>query len=146
MEMRQTDVRKNQVTGAGRFPFTKKQTGLLTMLGLGFWFLGAMTVKFGAQVGLFGPVASIFAFALGIAVAWVGVKFMISFCKLEIEQIVPGVAFGLGVATFSDGIAITWFTSLYGNQWEDVGLGAAWILWGAFTFLAAAFLEAYKRA
>ncbi|RWZ54659.1 hypothetical protein EQV77_13490 [Halobacillus fulvus] len=98
MEMKQTAIQDEGLKK--RFPFSKKQTGLLTMMGIGFWFLGALSVRFGSQVGLFGPVSSILAFGLGLAVAWFGVKLIVAVCRLAVDQIVPGVAFGLAVATF----------------------------------------------
>lgn len=113
--------------------------------GISFWFVGAMCVKFGSQFGVFGPVASIYSFGAGVIISWISVLFMISVAKLHPAQIVPGISLGLAVATFLDGIVITWGPSLYGTSYDEIALGAAWILWGAFGFLGAAFFEQWRR-
>lgn len=124
---------------------TQKQIFLLTAVGVIFWFVGAMCVKFGSAFGFFGPTASIFSFGAGILISWLSVRFMVKLVGLSAPQIVPGVSFGLAVATFFDGIFITWGPTLYGSSYDEITLGAAWILWGACTFLTTAFVEAWRR-
>ncbi|WP_273853264.1 hypothetical protein [Guptibacillus spartinae] len=138
-------IATSQVETKEKFPFSRRQTFIITIIGLVFWFLGAMTVQLGGRIGLFGGLAGIGAFVLGMLFAWYGVKLIIFMCKLVPKQYVPATAFGLAVATFCDGICITWLTPIYGTEWKVVGLGAAWILWGACTFLTSAFLQAYRK-
>ncbi|WP_137789145.1 hypothetical protein [Bacillus sp. E(2018)] len=125
--------------------FSKKQTGILIVFGLAFWFSGAMAVKFGYSVGLFGEMGSLISFALALPVSWLSVLLIIKGAGLKPLQIVPGIGLGLATATFFDGIVLTWGTWLYGTNSDQISFGAAWILWGAFTFLTFAFVEAYRK-
>ncbi|MEM5014815.1 hypothetical protein WKH31_00890 [Metabacillus indicus] len=125
--------------------FTKQQTFILILLGMAFWFCGAMAVRFGSGFGWFGKTGSFFSFLIALPVSWISVLLIIKAAKLKAEQIIPGVSLGLLTATFLDGIVLTWGTQLYGTDDGLIGLGAAWILWGAFTFLACAFIEAWRR-
>ncbi|MBH0157355.1 hypothetical protein IHV10_13330 [Fictibacillus sp. 5RED26] len=125
--------------------FSMKQTGILIAFGIVFWFSGAMAVKFGYSVGLFGREGSLISFALAIPVSWLSVLLIIKGADLKPLQIVPGIGLGLATATFFDGIVLTWGTWVYGTNSDQISFGAAWILWGAFTFLAFAFFEAYRK-
>lgn len=125
--------------------FSMKQTGILMAFGIIFWFSGAMAVKFGYSVGLFGGTGSLFSFILALPVSWLSVLLIVKGAGLKPTQIVPGISLGLATATFFDGIVLTWGTWVYGTNSDQVSYGAAWILWGAFTFLAFAFFEAYRK-
>ncbi|KEZ52891.1 hypothetical protein ACK1LH_11950 [Metabacillus indicus] len=125
--------------------FTKQQTVVLILLGMAFWFCGAMAVRFGSEIGMFGKTGSFFSFLIALPVSWISVLLIIKAAKLKAVQIIPGVSLGLLTATFLDGIVLTWGSQLYGTDDGLIGLGAAWILWGAFTFLACAFIEAWRR-
>lgn len=118
----------------------------VVVVGVTFWFAGALAVKTGAPLGMFGPIASLFAFAAALPIGWVGVLIAAKAAQLQSGQIIPGIAVGSAAATFCDGIALTWARSLYGSDPEQVVLGAAWILWGVFAFFAGAILEARRRA
>jgi hypothetical protein len=133
--------------GVGRFFYalTATQLALITVMSLGLWFIGAMSVRIGSPLGLFGPTASLIAFAAAIPIGWGSVLFIIKVAKLSANQIVPSISLGLAIATFFDGIGITWASWLYGTDLAQIALGAAWILWGIFAFTAAAFVEAYRR-
>ncbi|MEK3808465.1 hypothetical protein MHB63_18240 [Bacillus sp. FSL H8-0547] len=125
--------------------FSKQQTAVLVVLGMAFWFCGAMAVRFGSDVGMFGKTGSVFSFLIALPVSWISVLLIMKAAKLKADQIIPGVSLGLLTATFLDGIVLTWGTQLYGTDAGLIGLDAAWILWGAFTFLAFAFIEAWRR-
>lgn len=119
---------------------SRGQLGLLIVLGIVFWFAGAMSVRFGAQAGFFGPTASVLAFALGIPICWLSVLFIKNVAKLAVGQTVPGIAIGLVAATLCDGIGLTWGNGLYGSDPVMTTFGAAWILWGVGFFLLFAYL------
>lgn len=125
---------------------TMRQHLTLLVIGVAYWFGGAMAVRFGAPLGLFGPMASIVAFVMAFPVAWSGVWLAAKLAQLRSDQVVPGIAVGTIAATCCDGIALTWFQSLYGSQTEFVLLGAAWILWGVAAFFVTAILESYRTA
>lgn len=124
--------------------FSKGQAILLVVLGVVFWFVGALPVRFGSGIGMFENAGNVIAFLIGLPVSWISVIIIKKVARLNAEQMVPGVSLGLLVATSLDGIVLTGGTSLYGTVPLIVGRGAAWILWGVFAFLAAAFIEARR--
>lgn len=121
------------------------QCYLLLAIGVLFWFGGAMAVRFLTPLGFFGPTASVLAFVVAAPVSWLGVVIACKAARLRHDQVLPGIAVGAASATFCDGIALTWFRWLYGADPEQVLYGAAWILWGIFTFFAAAIFEANRQ-
>ncbi|MTH53736.1 hypothetical protein GKZ89_10000 [Bacillus mangrovi] len=122
------------------------QMASVTFLGILFWFAGAMIVRIGTPLNFFGQEPGLLSFLAAIPLSWVSVLLIAQLAKLRNPQLVPGVSMGLAAATFFDGIAITWLPWIYGADHSEIGLGAAWILWGAFTFLGAAFVETYRRS
>ncbi|MET3728140.1 hypothetical protein ABID52_001721 [Fictibacillus halophilus] len=142
--MKNSEVAEVSDLESPRF-FSKKQTAILFAFGIIFWFSGAMAVKFGYSMGLFGHTGSLISFALALPVSWFSVLLIVKGADLKPLQIVPGIGLGLATATFFDGIVLTWGTWVYGTNSDQISFGAAWILWGAFTFLAFAFLEAYRK-
>jgi hypothetical protein len=126
--------------------FSGSQLTFLIAISVMLWFAAASAVRIGSPLGMFGPTASIASFAAGIPIAWISVVLIVKMLKLLPGQIVPAISLGLGLATCLDGLAITWLGSLYGSELAQITLGAAWILWGVFTFTAAAFFEAYRQS
>ena len=59
------------------------QIGALVVVGVVFWFGAAMTVRFGAPMGMFGPAASAGAFAAAFPVAWLGVLLAIPAARMR---------------------------------------------------------------
>lgn len=109
--------------------------------GLVLWFAAAMTVQFGAPLGLFAPTGSLVLFITAAPTAWLFVILIRKIVRLQRGQVVTGIGVGLVAATFADGIALTWFHGLYGSDPAHVIAGAGWILWGVGAFLLAAFWE-----
>lgn len=137
-------MKRTSTTRSSKSLFSKRQRIILIVLGIAFWFVGAMSVRFGSGIGMFENTGNVIAFLIGLPVSWISVIIIKKVAHLNPEQIVPGVSLGLLVATFLDGIVLTWGTSLYGTDSLLVGRGAAWILWGVFAFLASAFVEARR--
>ncbi len=137
------DQKQKQFQSA--FHFSAKQVFLLILLGLAFWLTGALTVQFGSPHHIFGGIPGAILFVLTLPIAWISVILMIKITNLKSFQFVPGISIGLAAATFFDGVFLTWIPSLYGSNTDEMVLGAAWILWGAFAFIGAAFFEAYRR-
>ena len=107
----------------------------LVVLGVVLWFAAALAVRAGESVGFFSSVASVFAFAVAIPVCWLSVAMVRKVTRLKAGQALPGIAFGTMIATFCDGIALTWARNLYGSDPLHTTFGAAWILWGVGLFL-----------
>jgi len=136
----------SETSAVSEHGLTLYQVVAMALVGFVFWFAAAMTVQFGAPLGILGPVASAALFAVSFPVAWLGVLLLaIPLAGLHPRQYVNGVVIGTCSATICDGIALTWFRGLYGTDPELVLLGAAWILWGVFAFFAAAMFEAWRR-
>lgn len=135
----------SETSAVSEHGLTLYQVVAMAVVGVVFWFAAAMTVQFGAPLGIFGPVASAALFVVSFPVAWLGVLIAIPVAGLRPGQYVNGVVVGTCSATICDGIALTWFRGLYGSDPELVLLGAAWILWGISAFFAAAMFEAWRR-
>ena len=113
-------------TATGRL--RRGQAVSLACLGILLWFSGALFIRYGIPVGLFGGRAGIVLFALSVPLApaliWMGKRVG----ALRQDQLVPGVAFMSAVAMLCGGIALTWFSVLYGDNPASHYLGAAWLL------------------
>ena len=126
--------------------FSTRQIVVVCIMGLAFWWVGALSVRFLSPLGFFGPTSSVLAFAAAYPVGWFGVWVIARLARLHPAQVVPGIALGTIVATSCDGVALTWVPWLYGSEPSAIVLGAGWILWGAAAFFAAAFFEAHRMA
>jgi hypothetical protein len=60
--------------------------------------------------------------------------------KLGIHELLKPVVIMTFTATFLDGIALTWFRSLYSPSFEVALFGSAFILWGVGLGLLFAYL------
>ena len=130
------------VISTRRDALTPGQLAMVIVFGIIFWFAAAMAVRFGGPAGFFGPIASVIAFAVVVPMSWLAVLLVKQVSKLGPGQTIPGVAVGAAVATFCDGIALTWARDVfYGSDPTITTLGAAWILWGVGLFLLFAYLE-----
>lgn len=125
------------------YDLTIKQIIILIVLGLIFWYLGAISVRVGSALGAFGSYVGLFTFIVGLLIGMLTVLIVKKSAKLSPNQIIPGCFFGGAVATFCDGIAITWAPWLYGNDPVQISMGAAWILWGVFSLNISAMLVSF---
>ena len=113
------------------------QIAVVVSAGILFWFLAAICVRY------LGPWAFDFGFrhlvlyALILPGAWVGVRVIQHFAKLEGHEVFTGVTVATMAALFLDGLAFVWLPSLYGLEFGLQIAGAASILWGAGAFIAA---------
>ena len=116
-----------------------------TVIGIVFWYLAALAVRYGTALGWFSGTAILVTFALGGPIGWITVQFVKWAAALQPAQIVPGIALGTAAATLCDGIALIWTPALYGPSPEKILPGAAWILWGVGALLASAYMEVYRH-
>mmetsp|Transcript_11502 Transcript_11502/g.19710 ORF Transcript_11502/g.19710 Transcript_11502/m.19710 type:complete len:289 (-) Transcript_11502:163-1029(-) len=123
-----------------------KQAAYTVGWGLAFWFGGAVTCRYLGPLGIFGPWTSILSFVVAVPIIWFAVWLIIETSKLSSNQIVPAAALALASAVFCDSVCLTWARGMYGNDSEDVMLGAAWILWGGAITLPCAFYEEKRRS
>ena len=113
-------------TATGRL--RRGQAVSLAGLGVLLWFSGALFIRYGIPVGLFGGWAGIVLFALSVPLAPLLSSMAKRLGVLRQDQLVPGVAFMSAVAMLCGGIALTWFPVLYGDNPASHYLGAAWLL------------------
>lgn len=111
-----------------------------------FWFVAALSVRFGSAAGFFGPTASMIVFALSIPISWLSVGLIKKVARLEAGQTVASVVVATVVATLCDGLALTWGRGLYGSDPAQITFGAAWILWGVGLILLFAYLDDQRQA
>jgi hypothetical protein len=117
-----------------------RQFVLLTVMGAVFWFVAALIVRWTAVgwVGNDAMTALVFALVIPGTVpalflgAWIA--------GVGRDRFQPAAALMTGVAGLLDGVAFTWFPTLYGSDPAHWLGGAAVILWGAGVALVLGFV------
>jgi hypothetical protein len=122
------------------------QTVLFVALGVVFWFNAAMLIRyFGASVFTEGNPKLMLFFALAVPITLVSMYVTALIAKLRAHELLKPVVIMTTTATFLDGIALTWFRTLYSPSFEVAMYGAALILWAVgLGLLFAYFLEIRK--
>jgi hypothetical protein len=118
----------------------RKQLMVLISLGVFFWFVFAMLIRWGNSLGIFGGSIGAVTFLGSIPIGWIlilGIKAMVG---LAPGQIFAGLGISTATAGLCDGIALTWMPSLYGSESGSALLGAGYILWGAGVILFLAYV------
>jgi Family of unknown function (DUF5367) len=114
---------------------------LFVVLGIVFWFAAAMLVRFAG--------ASVFTGDNPLLIILYVASFPILFATIALARALSGFAMQdmfeptvimTLTALFLDGIAIAWFSQLYGETPTHVMRGAALIMWGAGAGLLCAWL------
>jgi Family of unknown function (DUF5367) len=104
---------------------------LFTALGVVFWFTAAMIIRFcGASVFSENNPMMLLFFVLAIPVTFGFMYVTTLAAKLRFSELLKPVVVMTFTAAFLDGIALTWFRTLYSESFEVALHGAAWILWG----------------
>lgn len=110
---------------------TPVQMTILAFMGALFWFVAALVVRWTAAdwAGQSGPTALMFALivAVTIPVLFIGAKT----AGVGRENMARSATVMVGMAALLDGLALTWFRTLYGTDPATVLAGSAAILWGA---------------
>lgn len=118
----------------------KSKLILCVILGIVFWFSGAMSVKFfGNIVFTENSPYKIIMFALLFPVSYVFMLITLKAARIQKSEILLATVFMTITATFCDGIALTWFRNIYAETYEVSHYGAAWILFGAGAGLLVAY-------
>ena len=117
----------------------------MAALGVLFWFLGAMFIRY---VPIFDAANGMLAllYAATIPVVWVSVRLAAIVARLETAQIGNGILVATAAALVIDGTALAWFPAVYSASGAAVPLGSAWLLWGAAWFAGFAVLASHGRA
>lgn len=117
---------------AAPYAMPLRQQFVLVWLGIGFWFFAAMLVRF-AGTWLLGSGDAMLAaaFLLTLPLSYGFIVVAKATTGLHRGQYVRAVTIMTGIAAVLDGIALTWFPSLYHHDPEIVKQGGFLILEGA---------------
>lgn len=119
---------------------------LFVGLGIAFWFIAAMIVRFGNET-IFSASNSylLILFISTIPISYGFLFVTIKLSKLKLNELLKPVSIITLVAMLCDGIAMTWFGELYGKTCEIVHFGAGFILWGVFVGLFLAYFHSNEK-
>jgi hypothetical protein len=119
----------------------KGKVGQLVGLGAFFWLVAALIIRFtGDRLFRKDNPWLIPFYVLLWPIAYLFVKIGTVVARIEPEDMVESVAVMDLTALMLDGVALTWFRKLYGEEFETTHHGAAAILYGAGAVLMVAFL------
>jgi hypothetical protein len=108
----------------------KPQLSLFVFLGMVFWLNAAMIVRFcGSLVFSEGnPLLGVF-FIIAILITIFTIFVLKHISRLRYDQLFGPITIMTITATFLDGVAMTWFRTIYSQSFEVSFFGSALILW-----------------
>ena len=114
-----------------RAPHRRFSLAALIIMGAVYWFVAALVVRWTAVEWVGSTAATLVVFALIVVVTpaalWLGMRI----ARAKRAQAGYAATVMTMVALFLDGIALTWFPSLYGTDPKVLLGGAASIMFGA---------------
>lgn len=111
-------------------------------LGAFFWFLAAMAFRFlGPAVLAPGTAVVPLIFALGVPIAWAFVWAGTTAIGVRGAAVMSAVVIMSATALILDGLALTFFPSLYGLPTASLLLVGAFLMWGVGLILVIAFVQ-----
>ena len=123
----------------------KSQQIYCIILGVIFWFVAAMIVRFlGKSVFTENNPFLILMFILAIPITFIFLFITQKVLKINRLEIIRPIVIITLTAAFLDGIALTWFRTLYSDSFEVSSYGAALILWGVGLGLLSAHFQDKK--
>jgi len=106
-------------------------TGLFILLGVVFWLVGVLFIRFGGKALFVKDSPWPFVlFVSYIPTAWVFVKTIAVVGQVSDNTLLRAVSLSAFTAALLDGITFTCFQSLFGFGQAGLLLAAAWLLWG----------------
>lgn len=118
-------------------PLTASQLFRSALVGAIIWFAAALLIRFIEPMGAFGQPMVALTYLLVIPGSVPVVVLLRAVVGLAKSQTGLGMAAGTAMATLLDGVALTWFPALYGD--DPAAAGAA-ILFGAGVGLVLGFV------
>ena len=117
------------------------KTLLYIILGIIFWFVAAMIVRFGGSA-IFseGNPLLLIMFLVAFPVTSVFLYITMKIGRLQQGELLKPIVIITVTAAALDGIAMTWFRQLYSNSFEVAFYGSAMILWGVSLGLVSAYI------
>ncbi len=121
------------------------RVGLFAVIGAVAWFLAALFVRVFGDGLLTGDGIHMITYA-ACAPVTLGLTWGIARATgTEPSAMLAPMVIMVIIATFLDGIAITWFPDLYGGSGRTLANGAAFILWGVGWFLLVSLVMGWRR-
>jgi len=107
----------------------KAQIAVLAALGVVLWLIVALILRRRPEE-LVNPSTGFVLFATAPLTGWLSVGLCKRAGRLSPNQLLPGVALVGAVAMMLDGVALKWFSGIYGFDEQALRADAAWLLWG----------------
>lgn len=118
-----------------------KKAGLLAALGILFWLLAALFIRLtGDKIFRKGSRLLAPLYVLSGPVPYLLVKTGTVAANVEREDVVDSAAIMSLAALLMDGVALTWFKDLYGEEFQNTHYGAAWLSYGVGVCFLVAFV------
>lgn len=121
------------------------QVAGLVGLGVLFWLMAVLFIRYSLPTGLFGRPTAPVLFVLTVPAAWILIWTIKRAVALRTDQLVAGVAVASTAALLCDGVAITWMPFLYTADSAGLLPVAAWLMWGVGVCLALALIAARRE-
>jgi hypothetical protein len=121
----------------------RNQIWLLMVLGIVFWAVVMINIRLRPQAVL-DPIQGLVPFIAAPLLGWVSVWLCKRIGRLSAEQLLPGVALTGAVAMMIDGVALKWWSGLYGIDEQLLRVAAAGLLWGYGVAFAVAVIWAAR--
>jgi len=135
-----TDIARASKQSPDRhLPLERQQLVTVIIMGIVLWFAAATLIRLLAPMGIFEGSARIILYLLVIPGTWPFMLLIQRLARLAQDQMAIGVSVATAAATLCDGIALAWFSWLYGTTVEHTAGAGAVILWGAGVGLVIAF-------
>ncbi|HIG23996.1 MAG TPA: hypothetical protein EYG02_00700 [Henriciella marina] len=122
---------RSSLTGpANGYRFSRQQLIRIVVVGLSVWLAGALLLRWLGPMGVYDGSARIVLYALIIPGTLPIILLLPVLAGIKRSQIAAAAAFATATAILMDGLALAWFSGLYGETIaQHAGAGAA-ILWG----------------
>jgi hypothetical protein len=111
--------------------FGRAQVTFLVLYGAALWFLAAMIVQYVGPMGAFRGHAMLITYALVVPGTIPAILIGQKLARVSRSQTPVAVMIMTATALLLDGVAFSWFRTLYGTDPAVAMSGAAVILWGA---------------
>lgn len=122
----------------------------LIFVGIGalFWLIGVLFIRFAGPIFFIeGSLLLLVLFAASFPASWLPIKLGEVFGKVKSHALITAVLIMNTTALLLDGVALTWFPSIYGVTGSALVLAAGWLLWTfGVGLLLALFIPTTKTA
>ena len=119
---------------------TNRQWIILVISGLVLWFVAAIMIRVLEPMGALSDGARIITYIFVLPGTAPFIWMLVQLAGLKTGQVALGSAIVAMSAMFADGLALSWFPSLYADNTQGQAYAGAVILWGAAITIFLGFL------